>query len=64
MTDHQKIGGFTISTEEHAKAALEKLGYDEWTNGHWKHALQYHLVYLIPDRYFQKKMLKKYRDMY
>jgi hypothetical protein len=64
MTSNEKIGKLTITPEEHAKATLEKLGHDEWTNGHWKHAVQYHLLHSIPNKIFQKKILEDYRKRY
>lgn len=60
----EKESKTTLSPDAHAKAAVEKLGHDDWTNGHWIHALQYHLIYMIPDDWFQQKILNSYRKKY
>jgi len=64
MTSKMKVGGFIISNDDHAQSALQKLGYDDWTNGHWKHALQYHAIYMLPDGLFQQRILSHYRKKY
>ena len=61
MTNNEKPRGFALTPEEHVKATLEKLGHDEWTNGHWKHSLQVNLLSWIPDKIFQKRLLSEYR---
>ncbi|CAI2375956.1 unnamed protein product [Moneuplotes crassus] len=57
LVGNRKVSGFTISAQDCARGSLDKLGHDAWTNGHWKHALFYHMCYLIPDTLFQRKSL-------
>ena len=53
-----EVGGVVITPDDCAKAVLEKLGHDEWTNGHWRHALMAFYNSIVLDPILQKQMFK------
>ena len=58
---YREVGGDTITTEDCVTGTLQKLGYDRWTNGNWRHGIINYLVYMIPDTILQPPFMKMYK---
>ena len=60
-TGHKSLQYDTISAESCISGALNALGYDRWTNAHWKHKIASHFLELVDDQWLQSYLITKRR---
>eukprot|EP00828_Plagiopyla_frontata_P042418 TRINITY_DN6322_c0_g1_i1.p1 TRINITY_DN6322_c0_g1~~TRINITY_DN6322_c0_g1_i1.p1 ORF type:complete len:232 (-),score=24.81 TRINITY_DN6322_c0_g1_i1:23-718(-) len=58
MTD-RKPGGFVLTTAECTKGCLQHLGFEYFTDGHWKHWITNYFVQILPNFLMRKVFIKQ-----